>query len=146
MTAVFPGRARVLIVTVGLTALAVVSSGCGSSAPTATAPVASITASPASPSITAAPAPALAELAGDRYFGTALELPHLDRDQAYAALAAEQFSQATAENAMKWQVVEPTRGEFAWSGADEIVAFAEANNQILKSLVCGWPARARRFL
>ncbi len=138
MTAVFLNRARVLIAIVGLTALAAVSGGCGSSAPTATAPVASIAASPASPSITAAPAPALAVLAGDRYFGTALELPHLDRDQAYAALAAEQFSQATAENAMKWQVVEPTRGQFSWSGADEIVAFAEANNQLVRGHTLVW--------
>ena len=122
-------------VTVGLSmALAAASGACGSSAPTATAPTTPSTA----PSIAASAAPALKDLAGDRYFGTAVALPQLGRDQAYAKVTADQFSQVTAENAMKWQLVEPVRGQFDWSGADEIVTFAQAHDQSIRGHTLVW--------
>jgi endo-1,4-beta-xylanase len=39
---------------------------------------------------------------------------------------------------MKWEVVEPTRGSFDWSGADEIVAFAQAHNQKVRGHTLLW--------
>jgi endo-1,4-beta-xylanase len=57
---------------------------------------------------------------------------------AWAAVAASQFSVVTPGNEMKWQVVEPTRGVFDWSGADNLVAFAKANKQLVRGHTLCW--------
>jgi len=57
---------------------------------------------------------------------------------AWAAVAASQFSVVTPGNEMKWQVVEPTQGTFDWSGADNLVAFAKANNQLVRGHTLCW--------
>ena len=56
----------------------------------------------------------------------------------YAAIAASQFSVVTPGNAMKWQVVEPTQGTFDWSQADQLVAFAQANHQLIRGHTLLW--------
>ena len=55
-----------------------------------------------------------------------------------AALAAGQFSSVTSENGMKWAVVEPTQGTFDWTEADQAVAFAEANGQLVRGYTLLW--------
>jgi endo-1,4-beta-xylanase len=57
---------------------------------------------------------------------------------AWAAVAAAQFSVVTPGNEMKWQVVEPTQGVFDWSGADNLVAFAKANDQLIRGHTLCW--------
>jgi endo-1,4-beta-xylanase len=57
---------------------------------------------------------------------------------AYAAILAEQFSVVTPGNEMKWGVVEPTRGQFDWSGADRLVAFAEQHGQLVRGHTLLW--------
>jgi len=57
---------------------------------------------------------------------------------AWAAVAASQFSVVTPGNDMKWQVVEPTQGVFDWTGADNLVAFAKANNQLVRGHTLCW--------
>src|SRR5579863_1212151 len=57
---------------------------------------------------------------------------------AWAAVAASQFSVVTPGNEMKWQVVEPTQGTFDWSGADNLVAFAKANKQLVRGHTLCW--------
>ena len=44
----------------------------------------------------------------------------------------------TPGNEMKWQVVEPTQGTFDWSGADNLVAFAKANHQLVRGHTLCW--------
>jgi endo-1,4-beta-xylanase len=39
---------------------------------------------------------------------------------------------------MKWQVVEPTRGHYDWSGGDRLVAFAEAHGQLVRGHTLVW--------
>ncbi|HEX6526620.1 MAG TPA: endo-1,4-beta-xylanase [Streptosporangiaceae bacterium] len=56
----------------------------------------------------------------------------------YAAVAAGQFSVVTPGNEMKWQVVEPTQGTFDWSGADRLVAFAQAHGQLVRGHTLVW--------
>ncbi|MBV9449090.1 MAG: endo-1,4-beta-xylanase [Streptosporangiaceae bacterium] len=56
----------------------------------------------------------------------------------YAAVAAGQFSVVTPGNEMKWQVVEPTQGTFDWSGADRLVAFAQAHGQLVRGHTLLW--------
>jgi endo-1,4-beta-xylanase len=57
---------------------------------------------------------------------------------AWAAVAASQFSVVTPGNEMKWQVVEPTQGTFDWSGADNLMAFAKANHQLVRGHTLCW--------
>jgi endo-1,4-beta-xylanase len=88
----------------------------------------------------AAPAPttlrALAAQVGLR-MGSAI-IP-FDLDNApYAQLAGTQFSAVTPGNEMKWQVVEPTQGQFDWSGADRLVSFAEAHGQLVRGHTLVW--------
>src|ERR1035437_4880183 len=51
---------------------------------------------------------------------TPFELDHPD----YAQITGDQFSSVTPGNEMKWQVVEPTRGTYDWSGGDRLVRLA----------------------
>src|SRR5947209_3427959 len=69
--------------------------------------------------------------------GTAIipfDLDHPD----YSQTAADQFSSVTPGNEMKWQVVEPTRGTFDWSGGDRLVQFAQAHRQLVRGHTLLW--------
>jgi endo-1,4-beta-xylanase len=74
------------------------------------------------------------------YIGTAVDMAALNdaADPQYRALVAEQFSTVTAENVMKWESLEPTRGTYNWGPADDLVAFARANNQRVRGHVLVW--------
>jgi endo-1,4-beta-xylanase len=79
---------------------------------------------------------ALAAKVGLR-IGTAVipfDLDHPD----YQAIVAGQFSVVTPGNEMKWQVVEPTQGQFDWSGADRLVSFAEQHGQLVRGHTLVW--------
>lgn len=54
---------------------------------------------------------------------------HLLDNSRYAQIAAEQYNSVTHENELKWESVQPQRGQFNWSGADRLVDFAQANGQ-----------------
>jgi endo-1,4-beta-xylanase len=72
--------------------------------------------------------------------GTAVNMDALDdaADPQYRALVASQFSTVTAENVMKWEVLEPTQGTYNWGPADELVAFAAKNHQRVRGHVLVW--------
>lgn len=59
-------------------------------------------------------------------------------DPTYRQLASTQFSTVTAENVMKWETLEPTRGTYNWGPADTFVAFAQANHQRIRGHVLVW--------
>lgn len=69
--------------------------------------------------------------------GTAIDVDAL-ADAEYAAIAARQFSTVTAENVMKWEALEPTRGTYNWGPADEFMDFAAANHQRVRGHVLVW--------
>ena len=56
----------------------------------------------------------------------------------YAQIAGDQFSSVTPGNEMKWQVVEPTRGTYDWSGGDRLVAFAQQHDQLVRGHTLLW--------
>jgi len=89
----------------------------------------------------------LRELAGKvgLRIGTAI-IPQDINTPAWAAVAASQFSVVTPGNEMKWQVVEPTQGVFDWSGADNLVAFAKANDQLIRGHTFCWHNQLPNFL
>ena len=79
---------------------------------------------------------ALAAKVGLR-IGTAL-IPQDIETPSYAAIGGSQFSVVTPGNAMKWQIVEPQQGVFDWSQADELVAFAQAHDQLIRGHTLLW--------
>jgi endo-1,4-beta-xylanase len=71
------------------------------------------------------------------HIGSAIIPQDLDTPT-WAAVAASQFSVYTPGNEMKWQIVEPEQGVFDWSGADRLVAFAEANRARVRGHTLLW--------
>ncbi|MBV8806923.1 MAG: endo-1,4-beta-xylanase [Sinobacteraceae bacterium] len=59
-------------------------------------------------------------------------------DPSLSQITADQFSVLTPGNEMKWQVVEPTQGNFNWTGADNLVNFAEAHDQRVRGHTLVW--------
>lgn len=72
------------------------------------------------------------------HVGTAVGLPQLFDDQAYADVLAREFDSVTPENAMKWDSVEPTRGVDSFGPADSIVAFAQNHDQRVRGHTLVW--------
>jgi endo-1,4-beta-xylanase len=81
-----------------------------------------------------------------RWIGTAVDTKALARDHGYASVLASQFSSVTAENAMKWEVVEPRRGKPDYSAADQLVAFARRNHQIVRGHNLVWHSQLPSWL
>ncbi|MEU7069557.1 endo-1,4-beta-xylanase [Streptomyces narbonensis] len=77
----------------------------------------------------------LAEARG-RYLGTAVTAGKLTGG--YADVAAAQFGSVTPGNEMKWGSVERTQGTYDWTGADRVVAFAEAHGQRVRGHTLVW--------
>jgi len=69
--------------------------------------------------------------------GTAAIPPDLS-DPALSQITAEQFAVLTPGNEMKWQVVEPQQGTFNWTGADNLVNFAEEHDQLVRGHTLVW--------
>jgi endo-1,4-beta-xylanase len=59
-------------------------------------------------------------------------------DPTLSQITAEQFSVLTPGNEMKWQVVEPQQGIFNWTGADNLVNFAEEHRQRVRGHTLVW--------
>ncbi|GAA1370550.1 endo-1,4-beta-xylanase [Catellatospora chokoriensis] len=76
----------------------------------------------------------------DLYIGTAVDMAALNdaADPRYRELVSSEFSTVTAENVMKWESLEPTRGTYNWGPADELIAFAKQNNQRVRGHVLVW--------
>lgn len=79
----------------------------------------------------------LADKAGIK-FGTAVNVDALTADPTYRAAVAAQFSSVTPENVMKWDTIEPQRGVYNWTQADQLVAFAKANKQVVRGHTLVW--------
>ena len=56
----------------------------------------------------------------------------------FKTIAAREFSALTAENDMKHQRLQPARGVFRFERADSLVAFAEANNMLMRGHTLVW--------
>jgi endo-1,4-beta-xylanase len=88
---------------------------------------------------------ALASRVGLR-IGTAVNTDALASNATYAQITADQFSTVTPENVMKWQVVEPTKGTYDWSAADQLVKFAEAHGQLVHGHTLVWHSQLPNWL
>ncbi|MFD6952694.1 1,4-beta-xylanase [Nocardiopsis sp. TSRI0078] len=56
--------------------------------------------------------------------GVAVAVNPLTHDPDYQSVVTDNYTSVTAENAMKWEHVQPERHRFDWSGPDAIVDFA----------------------
>ncbi|HXA55793.1 MAG TPA: endo-1,4-beta-xylanase, partial [Candidatus Acidoferrum sp.] len=61
--------------------------------------------------------------------GCAVVPERLQSDTQYAATVAAQANLLVAENAMKWGALRPAPDKFDFTGADRVLAFAQAHNQ-----------------
>ncbi|GGK54073.1 hypothetical protein Ppa06_13550 [Planomonospora parontospora subsp. parontospora] len=100
-------------------------------------PAAAVVALPASPAQASSPLRVHAEAQG-KFIGTALATSPLANETAYRNIAATEFNQITAENAMKWDATESSPNQFNFSGADQIMAFAEQNGQQVHGHTLVW--------
>jgi endo-1,4-beta-xylanase len=78
---------------------------------------------------------------GDRVdlrIGTAVDMDAYNTDTTYRERIATEFSVVTAENVMKWGVVEPERGRYDWTAADQLVAEARRNGQKVRGHTLIW--------
>jgi endo-1,4-beta-xylanase len=81
----------------------------------------------------------LRELAGRQLLvGTAVDHGAFTNDATYREHVGTEFSSITAENVMKWEVVEPVRGELDFSAADELLAAAKQNRQQVRGHTLLW--------
>jgi endo-1,4-beta-xylanase len=82
----------------------------------------------------------LRELAKQQHIkiGSAVDVTALADEADYRRVLNREFNSITAENAMKWESVEPERGVFDWSGADAIVANARRNHQAIRGHTLAW--------
>ena len=73
-----------------------------------------------------------------RLIGTAVNTDVLASDSAYADVVGREFSSVTPENVMKWQLVEPRRGDFTYAAADRLVQFAMDHDQRVRGHTLVW--------
>ncbi|MEU7600635.1 non-reducing end alpha-L-arabinofuranosidase family hydrolase, partial [Streptomyces sp. NPDC041003] len=72
-----------------------------------------------------------------RYFGTAVAAGRLG-DSTYATILDREFNMITPENEMKWDAIEPSRGNFNFGPADRIVSHATSHGQRLRGHTLVW--------
>lgn len=70
--------------------------------------------------------------------GTAVDMSAFTNDTQYRERIATEFSAVTAENVMKWQLLEPERGVFNWGPADQLVESARQNHQLVHGHTLLW--------
>ncbi|MEV0163305.1 endo-1,4-beta-xylanase [Nonomuraea fuscirosea] len=70
--------------------------------------------------------------------GSAVDIAALRAESDYRKVLNREFSHVTAENAMKWESVEPERGVFTWADADTLVENARRNHQQVRGHTLVW--------
>ncbi|WBB57227.1 endo-1,4-beta-xylanase [Verrucosispora sp. WMMD573] len=80
--------------------------------------------------------------------GTAVSADALNdaADPEYRKIAGSEFVSVTAENAMKWESLEPTRGTYNWEPADQLINFAKRNRQSVRGHVLVWHNQLPQWL
>ncbi len=81
----------------------------------------------------------LRQLAAQRgmWIGTAVG-SNFPTNATYTSLLRTEFNMMTAENAMKWQPLRPSRTQINWAEADAMVDFATQNNMRVRGHTLAW--------
>jgi endo-1,4-beta-xylanase len=64
----------------------------------------------------------------------------------YRAIAAAEFNQVTHENALKWEATEPSNNNFTFTQADGVIAFAQANSQVVHGHTLVWHSQTPGYV
>lgn len=82
----------------------------------------------------------LREIAEQRgmYLGVAVNHRELADNPAYRETIAREFNMVVAENVMKWQSLQPRRGEWTFEHAEAMVDFAEAQGMRVRGHTLIW--------
>ncbi|MGY1737465.1 endo-1,4-beta-xylanase [Geodermatophilus sp. SYSU D00684] len=67
-------------------------------------------------------------------------------DAEYTEILGEEFSSLSPENQMKWEFIHPERDRWNFGPADEIVAFARQNNQVVRGHTLLWHSQNPAWL
>jgi len=87
-----------------------------------------------------APADSLRALAApfNLRIGNAINMGKLNVDAAYTSIVANQYSTVTPENVMKWDSIEPTRGQLNFAPGDQLISFAQQHGQLVRGHTLLW--------
>lgn len=82
----------------------------------------------------------LRQLAGSQGMdlGVAVAVEPLAQDSTYQDVVSGNYTSMTAENTMKWSLVQPERGEFDFSGPDALVDFADEHGMSMRGHTLTW--------
>lgn len=75
--------------------------------------------------------------AGKLYFGTAADADNFN-DAQFADITATEFGMITAYSPNTWNATQTTEGKFSYTNADEVVAKATENRQLMRCHVLVW--------
>jgi endo-1,4-beta-xylanase len=78
--------------------------------------------------------------------GAAVAIEPLRQERIYREVLAREFSSVTPENVMKFEPIHPARDRYDFTAADEIVAFAKANNMRVRGHVLVWHQQLPQWL
>lgn len=70
--------------------------------------------------------------------GVAVAVDPLVQDSTYQDVVSGNYTSMTAENTMKWSLVQPERGEFDFSGPDALVDFADEHGMSMRGHTLTW--------
>jgi len=90
----------------------------------------------------------LKQAAFPRYVGAALGQGHLQNatDPNFRTIAAIEYSGATPENEMKWEIIEPFQNQFNFTPGDVIRDFAQAHDFTLRGHTLVWHNQLAPFV
>ncbi|GAB2596023.1 endo-1,4-beta-xylanase [Streptomyces capparidis] len=73
-----------------------------------------------------------------KFIGAAVATGPLESEASYRAVAAREFNSVTPENEMKWETIEPSRGQFVYGPGDAVVDFAASARQRVHGHTLVW--------